>query len=69
MTGIVPAVHRVDLNEEICYESSLSKIQVSGSDDGVETSGVWGAVPINVQSPELIKSNDNDELETVLFRR
>jgi hypothetical protein len=68
MTELVPAVHRVDLSEEICYESSLSRIQVSGSDDGVEASGVWGAVPINVQSPELRISNGS-VCELVLSRK
>jgi hypothetical protein len=46
MTVLMPAVHRVDLSGEICYESS-HRIQVSGS-EGVES---WVCVCVmNVQS-------------------
>jgi hypothetical protein len=70
MAGLVPAVRRVDLNEEICYESSLSRIQASGSEDVVELCDEWGAVPMNVQSPgSKSKCTCGDEIERVLSRR
>jgi hypothetical protein len=46
----VPAVHRVVLSAEICYESSI-RIQVSGSESGVRLPGVLGGVVMNIQSP------------------
>jgi hypothetical protein len=46
----VPAVHRVVLSAEICYESSI-RIQVSGSESGVAVSGVLCGAVMNVQSP------------------
>ena len=68
MAGLVPAVRRVDLNEGTCYESSLRRIQVSGSEMvGVETSGVVCGVVMNVQSPEL-RSNECGDGRTVLSR-
>lgn len=46
----VPAVHRVVLSAEICYESSI-RIQVSSSESGVKLPGVLCDVVMNVQSP------------------
>jgi len=47
---LVPAVHRVVLSAEICYESSI-RIHVSGSERGVGVSGVLCGALMNVQSP------------------
>jgi len=69
MTGLVSAVHRVDLSREICYESSLSRIQVSGSEDWVETCGVYCSVSMKVQSPALRSIIEGDEMGVVLSRR
>jgi len=68
IAGLVLAVHRVDLNETRCYEPSLNRIQVSGSEDGDEIS-VWGAASMNVQSPELKLRIGGDEMEIVLSSR
>jgi hypothetical protein len=43
----------------ICYESSLTVIHVSGSEEGVETSSV--SVLTKVQSPEC-KSSGEEEI-------
>jgi len=57
--------------KEICYESSI-RIQVSGSEDGVEVPEVVGVVLMNVQSPVgILREGERggDVIEIVLSRR